>query len=90
MGVFAIGVENALDAPVQRPQHPDAREHRRPSRRRDEHQGLHRCLPFGRGMLSLRKLRDVVAGILERDKLVSAGNGIGSSKGRDQDTRHDT
>jgi hypothetical protein len=49
---------------------------------RDEHQGLHRCLPLRRGMFGFRKLGDVVAGVLERDKPVSArGNAIGSSRG---------
>ena len=34
---------------------------------------MHCRLPFGRLMLGLRKLGDVVAGILERDELASAG-----------------
>ena len=34
---------------------------------------MDRGLPFGGGVLDLRKLGDVVAGILERDRLVPAG-----------------
>ncbi len=33
---------------------------------RDQDQGFHCCLPFPGIVLSLRKLRDVIAGVLER------------------------
>jgi len=46
----------------------DPREHRRPAGRRDQQQGFHRCLPFRRFVLGLRELRDVGAGVLERDE----------------------
>jgi hypothetical protein len=53
---------------VQCPHDPDRRQHRRPALRRDQDQGLHRGSPFRR-LVGLRKLRDVVAGILESDEL---------------------
>ena len=53
--------------------HDDPREHRRASVCRDQDQRFHCRLPLRRVVLSLRKLRDVFAGILQRDKLAAAG-----------------
>jgi hypothetical protein len=53
MLVFAIGVENSLDAAVQRSHDADARKHRWPAERHDEDQGFHRGLPFRRLVLRL-------------------------------------
>ena len=33
---------------------------------RDQDQGFHSCLPFPGIVLNLQKLRDVIAGVLER------------------------
>jgi hypothetical protein len=52
---------------------PESRQHRRAARHRDQDQGLRRRLPFRRLVLGLRKLRDVVAGILECDEFAAAG-----------------
>jgi hypothetical protein len=64
MGVFAIGIEHALDVAVQCPHDADSRQHRGTASHRDEYQGFHRVLPFRRGMIGLGKLGDVVAGVL--------------------------
>src|SRR5258708_6557943 len=72
MMVFAIGIEHALDVAVQCPHDADARKHRRPARGRDQDQSFHGRLPVGSLVLGLRKLRDVVASVLERDKLATA------------------
>src|SRR6266567_6318710 len=40
---------------------------------RDQDQRFHRGLPFRRLVLGVRKLRDVVSGILQRDELAAAG-----------------
>ncbi len=69
---FAIGIKLPLDVAVQRSHGANAREHRRPARSRDQDQGLHSGLPFLGLVLGLRKFRDVVAGIFERDKLAAA------------------
>jgi hypothetical protein len=72
MRVFPIGDEHALVVAVERPHDAYARQHCRPAARCDEHQGFHRGLPLGGGMLGLRKLGDVVAGVLERNELAPA------------------
>jgi hypothetical protein len=41
MRVFPVGVEHALDVPVQRPHDADPRQHRRPAALRDQQQ---RCV----------------------------------------------
>jgi hypothetical protein len=46
MRVFPIGVENALDVPVERPHYANPREHRRAAQRRDQHQRFDCGLPF--------------------------------------------
>jgi hypothetical protein len=53
----------------------DPREHRRPAQCRHQDQGFHRRLPLRGFVLGLGKLRDVIAGILESDKLATAGAG---------------
>ena len=73
MRILPRRIEFALDVTVQRSHDPDAREHRRASERDDEDQSFHCRLPFLCFMLGLRKLRDVIAGILEREKLAPAG-----------------
>ncbi len=45
---------------------------------------MDRGLPFGGGVLDLRKLGDVVAGILERDRLAPAGKRDRIIEGGDQ------
>jgi hypothetical protein len=50
----------------------NARQHGRAARRRDKDQGFHCCLPLGGLMLGFRQLRDVIAGVLQRDKLATA------------------
>ena len=69
--LFTRWFEHELDVTIQCLHDADPRQHRRPARRRDQDQGLHRCLPFRRLVLGLRKFRDVVAGILERDELAT-------------------
>ena len=78
MQVFPIGIEHALDVAIQRAHDSDARHNCRPVLFGDQDQAFHRRLPLWRAVFGLRKLRDVVAGILERDKLAAAGerNGI--------------
>ena len=73
--VLAIWIELALNVAIQCPHDADPREHCRAARRRDQDQRFHRGLPLGGFVLGLRKLRDVVAGILERDELATAGQG---------------
>jgi hypothetical protein len=53
------------------PHHANPHERRRASERRHQHQGLHCRLPFRRGVLDLRKLCDVVAGVLKGDELAA-------------------
>jgi len=50
----------------------NSRKHCRAVQLRDQDQGFHGRLPLWGRVLSLRKLRDVVAGILERDELAAA------------------
>jgi hypothetical protein len=77
-------VERSFDVPVQCPHDTDARKHRRTVERRDQDQGFYCSLPFRRCVFDLRKSRNVVAGVLKRDQPATAGQGIGSSKMRDQ------
>ena len=72
MRVFPIGLEHALDVPIERPQDADARMHHRPATlcRHDQHLG--RGLPFREVLLGLRKFHDVAGRILERDQLTAA------------------
>jgi hypothetical protein len=79
-----IRIELANLVAVQRLHDADPRQHCRPARLRDQEQRLHRRLPLRRLVLGLRKLRDVFAGILERDELAAAGKRIGSSNARFQ------
>jgi hypothetical protein len=58
MPVFAIGIEHALDVSVKRSHNADPGEHRR-AVTSDEHQGLHRILPFRRGVLGFNSLLPV-------------------------------
>src|SRR5258706_6075074 len=72
MRVFPIRINLANEATVQGSHDADARKQRWPARRRDQDQGFHGRLPLLGLVLGLRKLRDVPAGILERDELVPA------------------
>ena len=72
MRIFARGVKLANVAAVQRPHDADTRKHRRAARRRYKDQGLHCGLPLRGLVFSLRKSRDVFAGVRERDKLATA------------------
>ena len=69
---LARRIEHPFDMAVQGSHDADAGEHRRPARRRHQDQGLHGRLPLRGLVLTLGKLRDVVAGILERDELPAA------------------
>ena len=68
-----IRIELANVVTVQCLHDADPREHRRASVCRDQDQRFHCHLPLRRVVLSPRKLRDVFAGILQRDKLAAAG-----------------
>jgi hypothetical protein len=68
MRVSAIGVEHALDVPIQCPHDANTCKHRWAARLSDQDQGFHRGLPFGGLMLGFRKPRDEFAGILKSDK----------------------
>ena len=46
--------------------------HCRPAERRDQDQGFPCRLPFRRRVLGLRKICNVIAGVLERDELATA------------------
>ncbi len=47
--------------------------------------GFDRGLPLLEILLGLGKLLDIIRGVLEGYELATAGRGMGSSKGRDQD-----
>jgi hypothetical protein len=64
MRLFPIGIEHADIIPMQRSHDTDPGE----PATRDEYQVVHRILPLGWGMLSFRKLGDVVGGILDGDE----------------------
>jgi hypothetical protein len=88
MWVFAIGIEYALDVAIQCPQHADARKHCRPVLFGDQDQAFHGCLPLWRLVLGPRKLRDVIAGVLERDKLATAAAQISAHPSKDSTFCH--
>jgi hypothetical protein len=73
MRVFPIGVEHALDVPVQRPNDADAGVHQWPATFCGHHQGLGRSLPFRELLLGLRQLHDVVGSVFEGEELAAAG-----------------
>jgi hypothetical protein len=73
MMLFASWIKHPFDVAVQCLHDANPREHRRPVGLPDQDQGFHRCLPFLGFMLGLRKLRDVVAGILQGAQLAAAG-----------------
>jgi hypothetical protein len=75
MRVFAIGIKLADNLSVQGSRDADAREHRRPIKFYNQQQRFHRCLPFRSGVLGSRKLRDIVAGVLQRDEQATARQG---------------
>jgi len=68
MRFFAVGIENALDVPVQRQDHANAREHRIAVALSDQQERLHRGLPFLGVVLGLRQLGDVVRGVAQRER----------------------
>src|SRR5258705_11551943 len=72
MRFFPIRIKLANEATVQGSHDADARKQRWPARRRDQDQRFRCRLPLLGLVLGLRKLRDVPAGILERDELVPA------------------
>jgi hypothetical protein len=82
-----IRIEHANLVAVQRLHDADPRQHCRPARLRDQEQRLHRRLPLRRLVLGLLKLRDVFAGILERDELATVGQRDRLVEGRDQSGR---
>ena len=73
MRVFAIGIEYALDAAVERPQHADTRVQQRSPIFRSHDKRLDRGLPVGGFVLGWRKARDVVSGIPQRDERAAVG-----------------
>jgi hypothetical protein len=69
-------------------QHADPREHRWPTLRRHKDQRFNGRLPFRSLMLGLRQLRDVIAGVLQRDELATTIfliNRLARSKGPRKD-----
>ena len=68
MLVLSRRVEHALDVPIQRSHDADPRKHRRPAKRCDQDQRFHRRLPLWNLVLGVRQLRDVIAGVLQRDE----------------------
>jgi hypothetical protein len=72
MMVFPIRLKLANVAPVQCPRDTDASKHRRAARRRNQDQGFHRRLPLRRRVRGLRKLGDVLAGVLKGDEVATA------------------
>jgi hypothetical protein len=75
MMLFASWIKHPFDVAVQCLHDADAREHCRAAVCCDEDQGFHCSLPLWRVMLGLWQLRDVVAGILQRDELMTVGPG---------------
>jgi hypothetical protein len=69
---FSRRVEHALDVTIQRLDDANPRKHRRAAGRRHQYLGFHRRLPFRRLVLGLRKLGDLVAGILQGDQRQAA------------------
>jgi hypothetical protein len=66
--ILAIGIELALDVPIQRPHDADPRKHRRPAQRRDQHQRFHGGLPLRGHVFGLRELGDVGASVHQGDE----------------------
>jgi hypothetical protein len=73
MMLFARRINHPLEVTVQGSHDAYPRQHRRAAALGDQQQRLRRGLPFRRFVLGLRKLRDVVAGFLERDERAPAG-----------------
>jgi len=84
MCLFPRTIKHPFSVAVQRSHDADPREHRWPAGRSDQDQDFHCSLPFRRCVLDRRKSRDVVAGVLKGGQRATAGQGIGSSKMRDQ------
>jgi hypothetical protein len=57
--------------PVQRPHHPNPRQHFRPVALGDQHQRFHRDLPIGRIMVGFRQRGDVFGGVAQRQQLAA-------------------
>ena len=72
MMVFPIRIENALDVPIERTQHPDAGMHDRPSTFGRQNQRLDCVLPFLVALLGLRQFHDVISRFLECGELATA------------------
>jgi hypothetical protein len=72
MRVFAIGVEHALDMPVQGPQHTNPRMHQRPTAFGCHDQRFGRGLPYLQVLLRRRQLHDVAGSIFQRRELAMA------------------
>ena len=70
--ILPIRIKHALNVAVQRSHNADPRKHRRAAGRRDQDQSLHSSLPLRGLVFGLWKPRDVIAGVLERDKLATA------------------
>ncbi len=69
MLLFAIGIEDPFNVPVQCPHDTDARHHGRAVEFDDQEQGSDRSLPLLEILLILRKLHDVVGGIAQSHEL---------------------
>jgi len=85
---FPIEIKLANVLTVQCLHDANAREHRRPAERGDEDQRFRSRLPFRGLVLSLRKLRDILTGILERDELATAGQRSTRRTTASSPTRH--
>src|SRR5258706_7500026 len=76
MRIFARRIEHPLDVPVQCPHNADARHHGRAVVLDDQEHGFDRRLPLGEILLGFGQLHhDVTGGVLEGDKLATAGKG---------------
>jgi hypothetical protein len=73
MRVLARWVEHPLDVAIERPHDADPRKHRRAAKVRNQHQGFHRGLPFGRVVLDLRQFSDVKRGFAKRGQQLALG-----------------
>jgi hypothetical protein len=72
MGVFAIWIELANDAPVQGPHEADASKHRRAAVFDNQEQRFDRGLPLRDLLFGLRQLLDIFGSILEGDEMAAA------------------
>ena len=71
MVAFALWIKSPFDVTVQRPHDADPGQDRRAAVLCNEDQRLHGGLPFRRGVLGVRQLRDVAGGISQGEELAA-------------------